>query len=62
MVAAVAVSRIDTSTGEREFGDLTNFELDDVLDDRGAVTLRMGAGVVVVPTERLPTGTGIAAI
>ncbi len=54
--------RIDASTGELEFDDLSNPELDDVLDDLGAVTLRMGGEVIVVPTERMPTETGIAAI
>ena len=54
--------RVDASTGELEFDDLSNPELDDVLDDLGAVTLKMGGEVVVVPTERMPTDTGIAAI
>jgi hypothetical protein len=49
-------------TGELEFDDLSNPELDDVLDDLGAVTLKMGGEVVIVPTERMPTETGIAAI
>ena len=54
--------RVDASTGELEFDDLSNPELDDVLDDLGAMTLKMGGEVVVVPTERMPTETGIAAI
>jgi hypothetical protein len=54
--------RFDASTGELEFDDLSNPEFDDVLDDLGAVTLKMGGEVVVVPTERMPTETGIAAI
>ncbi len=54
--------RVDGSTGELEFNDLSNPELDDVLDDLGALTLTMGGEVVVVPTERMPTETGIAAI
>jgi hypothetical protein len=54
--------RVDASTGALEFDDLANPELDDVLDDLGAVTLKMGGEVVIVPTERMPTDTGIAAI
>jgi hypothetical protein len=54
--------RVDASTGELEFNDLSNPELDDVLDDLGAVALKMGGEVVVVPTEKMPTETGIAAI
>jgi len=54
--------RVDASTGELEFDDLSHPELDDVLDDLGAVALKMGGEVVVLPTERMPTGTGIAAI
>jgi hypothetical protein len=54
--------RIDASTGELEFDDLAHPELDDVLDDLGALALRMGGEVVIVPSERMPTDTGIAAI
>jgi hypothetical protein len=54
--------RVDASTGELEFDDLSNPELDDVLDDLGEMTLKMGGEVVIVPTEGMPTETGIAAI
>ena len=54
--------RVDPSTGALEFDDLSHPETDDVLDDLGAVVLKMGGDVVVVPTERMPTETGIAAI
>jgi hypothetical protein len=54
--------RIDASTGELEFDDLAHPELDDVLDDLGALALKMGGEVVIVPSERMPTDTGIAAI
>ncbi|HUG98127.1 MAG TPA: hypothetical protein VMQ83_03025 [Gammaproteobacteria bacterium] len=54
--------RVDASTGELEFDDLSHPERDDVLDDLGAVALKMGGEVVVVPKERMPTETGIAAI
>ena len=54
--------RVDASTGKLEFDDLSHPELDDVLDDLGAIVLKMGGEVVVVPRERMPTETGIAAI
>ena len=54
--------RIDAATGNIEFGDLADPEVDEVLDDLGELTLKMGGEVVVVPIERMPTNTGIAAI
>jgi hypothetical protein len=54
--------RINAATGDIEFDDLAHPEVDDVLDDLGALALKMGGQVVVVPTERMPTETGIAAI
>jgi hypothetical protein len=54
--------RIDAATGEIEFDDLAHPELDDVLDDLGELALKMGGQVVVVPAERMPTETGVAAI
>ena len=54
--------RIDAATGEIEFDDMSNPKVDDVLDDLAALGLKMGGKVVVVPTERMPTETGIAAI
>jgi hypothetical protein len=37
-------------------------EVDDVLDDLGALALKMGGHVVVAPSEQMPTQNGIAAI
>jgi hypothetical protein len=54
--------RINTATGDIEYGDLAHPEVDDVLDDLGMLALKMGGQVVIVPTERMPTKTGIAAI
>ena len=54
--------RINAATGDIEFDDLAHPKVDDVLDDLGALALKMGGQVVVVPTERMPTETGIAAI
>lgn len=50
------------STGRVEFGDLADPAVDDLLDDLGELVLKNGGQVVVVPGERMPTRTGIAAI
>lgn len=52
----------DTSTGTITPKELVDPHVDDVLDDLGEQTLRTGGEVVIVPTERMPTRTGIAAI
>lgn len=54
--------RVDAATGDIEFDDLAHPEVDDVLDDLGALALKMGGQVVIVSTEQMPTDTGIAAI
>lgn len=54
--------RVDVATGGIERGDLANPLADDLLDDLGAFVLKAGGQVVVVPTKRMPTETGLAAI
>lgn len=54
--------RIDIATGDIELDDLADPEVDDVLDDLAVLALKMGGKVVIVPSERMPTETGIAAI
>ena len=54
--------RIDAATGDIELDDLADPEVDDVLDDLAVLALKLGGEVVIVPTERMPTETGIAAI
>lgn len=54
--------RFDTVTGSIELDDLADPEVDDLLDDLGQLVLAKGGQVVVVPGERMPTRTGIAAI
>jgi hypothetical protein len=53
---------IDSSTGKLEFGDIHQPHIDDLLDDLAELVLKKGGQVVVVPEERMPTGTGAAAI
>ncbi len=54
--------RIDLDSGEIALHDLEDPEVDDLLDDLGMLTLKHGGEVVIVPTERMPTTTGVAAI
>ncbi len=54
--------RIDPVTGAVEFDDLADPAVDDLLDDLGELVLKHGGQIVIVPAERMPTRTGIAAI
>lgn len=52
---------IDPGTGEIQVDGLAPAETSDVLDDVAEAVIRAGGEVVIVPTERMPTGTGLAA-
>jgi hypothetical protein len=52
---------VDVATGDITFDDIDNPDVDDVLDDLGEQVLRNGGEVVVVPAERMPSSTGVAA-
>lgn len=54
--------RVDSVTGAIETGERAKAGVDDVLDDLGEIVLRAGGELVVVPGERMPTATGVAAI
>ena len=54
--------RMDPASGAITFGKLEDPGVDDLLDDLGERVLKMGGEVVVVPTERMPTDSGLAAI
>jgi hypothetical protein len=53
---------LDPMTGAIRSRDPDHPEIDDLLDDVGERALKTGSEVVVVPTERMPTETGIAAV
>ncbi|MFT5933379.1 MAG: hypothetical protein ACI9M6_000420 [Hydrogenophaga sp.] len=53
--------RIDPSSGRIDAADLANPRVDDVLDDLGALVESMGGEVHVLPAERMPCNTGVAA-
>jgi hypothetical protein len=52
---------IDPSTGAIEPADLEHPEVDDLFDDVAELTLNRGGDVVVVPRERMPVDSGVAA-
>jgi hypothetical protein len=54
--------RIDIATGALESAELADPDVDDVLDDLASLAARQGGEVIVVPAERMPTDTGLAAI
>jgi hypothetical protein len=58
----VVPGRFDPATGAIEFAPLGDPDVGDLLDDLGEHALRTGGEVVIVPAERMPTDTGIAAI
>ena len=49
-------------TGNTQKKDLTNPRVDDLLDDMGELVMKMGGNVVVLPKEKMPSETGLAAI
>jgi len=53
--------RIDGSTGRIDSAELGSPRVDDVLDDLGALVERMGSVVHVLPAERMPCRTVVAA-
>lgn len=52
----------DATTGRIEHEGVDPLAVDDLLDDIGEGVLRTGGEVIVVPSERMPTATGVAAI
>lgn len=54
--------RVDPATGAIEFDDLAEPAVDDLLDDLGELVLKYGGQVLVVPSDRMPTRSGLAAI
>ena len=54
--------RMDTETGAVSAAALDDPQVDDALDDLGEQVLRSGGEVVIVPAERMPTKSGLAAI
>jgi hypothetical protein len=49
-------------TGNTQKKDMTNPKVDDLLDDMGELVMKMGGHVMVLPTGKMPSETGLAAI
>lgn len=54
--------KMDSVSGAITLDQLGDPQVDDLLDDLGERVLTTGGEVVVVPTERMPTDSGLAAI
>jgi hypothetical protein len=53
--------RLDGTTGKVEVDDLRHPQVNDLLDDLGELVGKMGGRVLVIPAERMPVPTGLAA-
>jgi hypothetical protein len=58
----IAVRITNLVTGNTQKKDLSNPKVDDLLDDMGELVVKMGGQVMVLPTEKMPSETGLAAI
>ncbi|MFO7675406.1 MAG: hypothetical protein R6X12_03710 [bacterium] len=54
--------RADDKTGQVEIADLSDPDVDDLLDDLGERVEKAGGRVMAVPAEQMPGRTGLAAI
>ena len=54
--------RIDLTNGRVEYGDLSQPDFDDLLDDIAERVMKTGGQVLVMPAAQMPTDTGVAAI
>jgi hypothetical protein len=53
---------MDSTTGQIKLAGLSHPEVDDLLDDLGEMVATAGGRVVVMPSQRMPTQTGVAAV
>jgi hypothetical protein len=53
--------RLASATGRVELANLSDPQVDDLLDDLGELVAKSGGQVLVVPAEWMPTRTGLAA-
>jgi len=49
-------------TGNTQKKDMLDPKVDDLLDDMGELVMKMGGKVMVLPTGKMPSETGLAAI
>ena len=58
----IAVRVTNLVTGNTQKKDMTNPKVDDLLDDLGELVMKLGGQVMVLPTDKMPSETGLAAI
>jgi hypothetical protein len=58
----IAVRVTNLVTGNTQKKDMSNPKVDDLLDDMGELVIKMGGQVMVLPAEKMPSETGLAAI
>jgi len=58
----VIAGRLDRASGRVGSADLGDPRVDDLLDDLGELVTKMGGQALVIPAERMPTDTGLAAV
>jgi len=58
----IAVRITNLVTGNTQNKDLQNPKVDDLLDDMGELVVKMGGQVMVLPADKMPSETGLAAI
>lgn len=54
--------RLHSDSGRVEFGDLSQPDFDDLLDDIAEQVMKTGGQVLVMPHDQMPADTGVAAI
>lgn len=58
----VVPGSIDHESGAIRFGDIRDPHTDDIIDDLAELTLRHGGNVTVLPHDRVPGKSGVAAV
>lgn len=53
--------KLDGTTGQVSFAPVSDPHVDDLLDDLGELVVRKGGNLLVIPADRMPTTTGLAA-
>ena len=58
----ISVRITNLVSGNTQKKDLSNPKVDDLLDDMGELVIKLGGQVMVLPSEKMPSETGLAAI
>ncbi len=58
----IVEGKLDPETGKIRSSDINQPDTDDLLDDLGELVVKMGGKVKILPAERMPVPTGVAAI